>query len=82
MARKTVTTYTCDGCGKPVERPRDLRRFTLVAEKNGRNRYRDAPTAEVCATCEAELLAGFGRFVVQEKQELVEELLREPVVAA
>lgn len=58
MGRRTVTTYTCDGCGKKVDGAKDLKSFTLV--RNTRGRGWDFGTdawAELCDTCEGSLIA-------------------------
>jgi hypothetical protein len=47
MARKTTTTHSCDRCGKTVERPRDLRRFTLTAKDNRWHELR----VDLCRPC-------------------------------
>lgn len=79
MARKTITTYTCDACGKDVERPRDLRKFSLVGQSSsGRNRYHDAPSTEVCDPCEEKLLEAFGFYVPAGQHENLAGLRREP----
>ena len=80
--KRTITTYTCDGCGNTVERPRDLRKFTLVPSgPSGRNRYRDAPAFEVCDSCEEKVLEFLLAFVPEKDKENLVELRREPVAA-
>jgi hypothetical protein len=56
--RKSVTTFTCDGCGKKVESARDLRNFTLVLSRRGRGwEFGHDSWAELCDECEARLIA-------------------------
>jgi hypothetical protein len=79
MARKTITTYTCDACEQTVERPRDLRKITVVGvASSGRNRYRDAPSTELCDTCEAKLLGALAPFFPENQAENLVMLRREP----
>lgn len=58
MARKTTTVYSCDRCGKKVDRPKNLRRFDLSSP---RRRFREV-NFEVCATCETEFLQLFAKW--------------------
>lgn len=77
MARKTVTTYTCDGCEQTVERPRDLKKFTIAGQSNNRNRWRNAPVTEVCDDCELKLIEALKPFMPESQLENLLELRRE-----
>jgi hypothetical protein len=50
MARTTTTTFTCDSCGKKVER-RELRKFVLEEWKLSGTFIAGAAT-ELCTDCE------------------------------
>ena len=53
MARKQITTYICDGCGRECGR-HDLRKFVLsVAIMSGSTR--DYVAADLCDDCEKSL---------------------------
>jgi predicted RNA-binding Zn-ribbon protein involved in translation (DUF1610 family) len=57
MAKKTTTTYECDGCGQEAEKASALRRF-IVAEKTLDNRVAvEAAQTELCVSCEKGLHA-------------------------
>jgi hypothetical protein len=56
--RKTVTTYTCDGCGKKADNYRDLRPFTIVLNRRGSGWiFGDDAWADLCDECEGRLIA-------------------------
>jgi hypothetical protein len=74
MARKTTTTHSCDRCGKTVERPRDLRRFTLTAKDNRWHELR----VDLCRPCEDKTLDEFGAWASVEG---VDQVRREPIAA-
>ncbi len=51
MAKVTTVTHVCDGCGKTVERAKDLHRF--VIEEQGSSRVTIALVkTDLCADCE------------------------------
>lgn len=55
--RKTVTTYSCDGCGKKVNDGKELRSFTVVLNKRGSGWiFGDDAWADLCNECEARLI--------------------------
>lgn len=74
VARKTVTTYTCDGCGEAASRPKDLRRFFVEVKSTA---YRNPPVSmDVCEACEDKLLGAVAKFCADENQDALADLRR------
>jgi hypothetical protein len=73
MARKTQTTYTCDGCGKKVGSARELAAFVLERIMPGRKWNLRANKVDLCDTCEGNLIAAvepiLGASVVELRRE-------------
>lgn len=56
MARTTTTVYTCDRCGKQVDRPRDLRHFKVINNgPGGRDAWSGSADTQLCGACVTKL---------------------------
>jgi len=56
MARTTITTYSCDRCGKHVDKPRELRHFRLLNNGlGGRDQWAGTADTQLCAACVVKL---------------------------
>ena len=70
MARRTVTTFLCDSCGKEKE-SKELKGFALEAVKRGM--WGPRIKFDLCRTCEAEMLQVVRKFFGDELDDLARE---------
>lgn len=66
MARKTITTYTCDACGADVGTSKGLERFALEHRTKNYRTWQTVMT-ELCVNCEAKLLKTVTTFFTRDE---------------